>query len=371
MRQQVVRAAHDDFGHFSADKTLHRLCQHYWFPRMRAYVERYIACCIACLYNKKKTGRKEGYLHPIEKPMVPFEMVHVDHLGPFPKSSKGNLHILAVIDGFTKFAVLRPVKSTNSRITIHHLSDIFRLFGSPKVLVTDQGSSFTCKKFGEFCDKYTVRHVLNAVATPRANGQVERLNRTILGALLASNNEERKWDETVIDVQFAINNVPSKTTGKTPSELLYGYHPRSGLDAALIDEVSTSAALVEDILQTREEANRNIMEAQKKSKEAYDKKRKKPRVYKVGDLVGIEKFEPNPGNSRKLMPPYAGPMVVKKVLPNDRYMVCDMDGSHRTTRSKTYDRITAVDRMKPWVIPGGVSDDTEQESGSDGVVLSD
>lgn len=192
MRNQVVRATHDEFGHFSAERTLYRLCQHYWFPRMRTYVERYIACCIPCLFNKKKTGKKEGYLHPIEKPTTPFEMVHVDHLGSFPKSSKGNLHILAVIDSFTKFAVFRPVRSTNSRITIRHLEDIFKLFGNPKILISDQGSSFTCKRFEEFCQNSTIRHVLNAVATPRANGQVERLNRTILSALLASNPEERK-----------------------------------------------------------------------------------------------------------------------------------------------------------------------------------
>lgn len=76
-----------------------------------------------------------------------------------------------------------------------------------------------------------------------------------------------------MDVQFAINNVPSKTTEKTPSEL-YGYHPRSGLDAALIDEVSTSAVLLEDIVKAREEAYRQIAKAQVKSKVAYDKKRK-------------------------------------------------------------------------------------------------
>lgn len=158
---------------------------------MRAYVERYKACCIACLFNKKKTGKKEGYLHPIEKPTTPFAMVHVDHLGPFSKSSKGNIYVLP-IDGCTKFVILRPVRLTNARTTVQHLGEIFKLFGNPKTLVSDQESTFTCKKFDEFCVRYTIRHVLNAVATPRANGQVERLNRTILSALLASNPEERK-----------------------------------------------------------------------------------------------------------------------------------------------------------------------------------
>lgn len=139
-----------------------------------------------CSIKKRRVERK------IQKQTTPFVMVHMDHLRPFPKSSKGNIHVLAVIDGFTKFAILRPVRSTNAWTTIQHLGDIFRLFGNPKILDSDQGSTFTCKKFEEFCERYTIRHVLNAVVTSRANGQVEHLNCTILGALLASNPEERK-----------------------------------------------------------------------------------------------------------------------------------------------------------------------------------
>lgn len=63
-------------------------------------------------------------------------------------------------------------------------------------------------------------------------------------------------------------------------------------------------------------------------------------------------------------------MVVKAVLPNDRYIVEDMKGSQRTNRAAKYRRTVAVDRMRPWRPPGGVSDETNAESGEDGVVLS-
>lgn len=61
MRQQVVRAAHNELGHFAIEKTLKRLCKYYWFPQMRQYVEKYIACCIQCLINKKTTGKKKDF----------------------------------------------------------------------------------------------------------------------------------------------------------------------------------------------------------------------------------------------------------------------------------------------------------------------
>jgi hypothetical protein len=54
-------------------------------------------------------------------------------------------------------------------------------------------------------------------------------------------------------------------------------------------------------------------------------------------------------------------MVIRKVLPNDRYVVTDMEDSHRTSKKSSYNRVIAVDHMKPWCTPGGVS----------GVVLSE
>lgn len=75
MRSQVVRTAHDDMEHFAQEKTLIRLCENYWFPRMRKYVEKYISCCIPYLYAKRNPGKNERYLHPIPKGKEPLKMV--------------------------------------------------------------------------------------------------------------------------------------------------------------------------------------------------------------------------------------------------------------------------------------------------------
>jgi len=98
MQQQVVRAAHDETGHFAAEKTLQQLSQHYWFPRMRQYVEKYIKCCILCLFAKKPSGKKEGYLHPIPKVDQPFHTIHVDHLGgPMGEKISGEQFLSATL----------------------------------------------------------------------------------------------------------------------------------------------------------------------------------------------------------------------------------------------------------------------------------
>lgn len=366
MRHQVVRAAHDDLGHFGAEKTLQRLCEHYWFPRMRRYVDKYIACYISCLYNKRITGKREGYLHPPKITAEPIHTVHVDHLGPFPRSRKGNVYILAGIDAFTKFVFLQAVKSTRTKFVINYFKDIFATYGTPKVLISDRGSCFTARAFRNFCLQNKVQHVMNAVATPRANGQVERLNRVILGALKTGIDAEDRWDERVRDVQFAINNVVSKSTGKTPSQLFFGMRPRYGRDAHLIDEVSTVPRIIDDLLTVRRlSAEKNARE-QERRKRDFDKRRKPPHMYKEGDLALVEQKPVATGVSRKLHAPYAGPVVVKKVLPNDRYVV------ERITNSggeRKRERIVAVDAMKPWCPTGGVSDETGSSSGDDAEAL--
>lgn len=113
-----------------------------------------------------------------------------------------------------------------------------------------------------------------------------------------------------------------------------------------------------------------IKAAQIEQKKYYDRKGKKARSYKEGDLVLVQKQVPSTGTSRKLAAPYSGPMMVQTVLPNDRYVVKDMNDSHRTLRSSKYEKIVAVDRMRPWCTPGGVSDDTGSESGEDDIILS-
>ncbi|KYB26948.1 hypothetical protein TcasGA2_TC034749 [Tribolium castaneum] len=65
-------------------------------------------------------------------------------------------------------------------------------------------------------------------------------------------------------------------------------------------------------------------------------------------------------------------MVVKTVLPNDRYVLTDMEKSHsRTSKKGNYERVIAVDRMPPWRVPGRVSDDIDNESGESEIVPSD
>ncbi|KAL0810525.1 hypothetical protein ABMA28_010646 [Loxostege sticticalis] len=309
-RWQILKKCHD------------KLKSLYWFPKMTKFVKKYVSSCLECSYHKIPTGKRQGMLHPIPKIDRPFHTVHMDHLGPFSKS------------------------------TIRVLNHYFSLFGIPNRLISDRGTSFTSKIFKDFVNGLGIKHVLNAVATPRANGQVERYNRTILASLAVKNHncKENEWDTHLEEIQLGLNTTINQGTGKSPAEILFGIKLRAksdGIVASLIDqaEVGNSQESLHDI---REEVNTKINKEQKKQKERFDRNRKKGRKYKEGDLVRIEReIGTNNGQSRKLMAKLQGPYRIVKVLDKDRYVIEDTPLTRKQNRK--YEAVVALDKIHPWL----------------------
>lgn len=275
-RWQVCKTNHDDIGRFGFTKTLERIQSQYWFPKMRRFVKKYVAACIECAYNKDCEAKfRAGHLHPIEKKDIPFYTLHIDHLGPFVRSKRGNNYILTIVDGFTKYLFARPVKDTKSKTAVKVLEGIFHDFGTPSRIISDRGTAFTSSQFKAFCISNGIKHILNAVACPRANGQAERFNQTILTALSTQNfnNDERDWDLKLGRIQWGVNNTVNSTTQKSPSELMFGIKLSNSSENKMNDVILTadsSTTSFENIVQLRKEANANIKKRQEKQKKDYD-----------------------------------------------------------------------------------------------------
>lgn len=352
VRWQIAKMNHDDVGHFSFEKTLTRIKQAYWFPKMRKFIKKYVGSCLECAYHKGISGKQEGELHPIPKVGIPFHTIHADHLGPFIKSKRGNCYLLVIIDGFTKYINITPVRNTKSNTSIKVFQEHISYFGAPTRIITDQGTSFTSNSFRKFTKSTGIKHILNAVATPRANGQVERFNRTILDALSAKTHgkDDRSWDDYVPDIQIGLNTTIHKTTGKSPSELLFGFKINSGSENVLAEIIDdTRDASSSNLEQIREQASERIIEQQRRDKYRFDSKRKSKHTYAVGDLVSVNREVPSDGRSKKLVNKYQGPYRITKLLPNDRFAIEDTPLTRKPGRP-LYDAIVAIDKLKPWLV---------------------
>lgn len=73
---------------------------------------------MTCLYSKAPTGKKPGFLHPLDKGSVPFDVVHMDHLGPLPMTERDNKYIAAIICGYSKYVVLKATTDIGVESTL-------------------------------------------------------------------------------------------------------------------------------------------------------------------------------------------------------------------------------------------------------------
>ena len=251
------------------------------------------------------SGKAEGMLHVIPKGSVPFATLHIDHYGPIDKKCLVKQHILVVIDSFTKFTRLFTVKTTASKEVIHHLKEYFNSYSRPSAIVSDRGSSFTSEEFQEFLRENDIRHVQIATGSPKANGQVERINR-IIGPMLAKLSEKssgRHWYKVIEDVEYALNNTVSKSTGETPSKLLFGVNQRMLKLDPVRNYVEQQGERVErDLEKMRAIAAQKIKKSQAYNERYFYKGRKEPIKYEKDDYVMVRNFESTPGVSKKLIP---------------------------------------------------------------------
>ena len=106
-------------------------------------------------------------------------------------------------------------------------TDIVYRFGVPNLIIVDNSTQFTGKKFLAFCDSYHIRVDWSAVAHPQTNWQVECANGMILQGLKPRifnklNKFCRRWLTELPSVIWSLRTTPSRATGFTPFFLVYG-----------------------------------------------------------------------------------------------------------------------------------------------------
>lgn len=232
---------------------------------------------------------------------------------------------------------------------IKHLSNYFRYYSKPFRLISDRATCFTSQEFTQFLQERDIKHVLISTGVPRANGQVEVVNKSVRAMCAKLSESPNQWDTAIEEVEFAINNSNNTTTRVSPSQLLFGIDQRGKVSdhLRLFLQNEQPEDRPRDLAQIRQVAAQNIEKNQVISKKQYDQKHKVSRLYNVGDLVMISNQDVTPGVNKKFIPKYRGPYVIKAVLDNDRYIVGDIEGFQLT--QVPYTGVLAPCRIKPWL----------------------
>jgi hypothetical protein len=151
------------------------------------------------------------------------ERIFIDFVGPLIRSRRGNVAILAVLDGFSKFVSMYPVRRISSDVVKKCLIERFiPSYGVPQSCVSDNATVFKSKMFYDLCFSWGIRHITTSPYYSQAS-QVERFNRNLKVALaIYHHGQHTHWDEHLSSLVLAFNSAWHESTGTTPASLFMG-----------------------------------------------------------------------------------------------------------------------------------------------------
>ncbi|XP_064470077.1 uncharacterized protein LOC135384822 [Ornithodoros turicata] len=348
LRGDILKMSHDNSwaGHLGVRKTKQRLLQEWYWPGCFKDVERYVRACDTCQRVGNPNERCKAPLTLVPVISEPFQRLVIDVVAPLPVSKSGSKYILTMICPATKFPEAVPLKEQCSAEIVDGLLSVFSRIGFPREIQCDNGSVFTSALTTTFLQKCGIKVIHSSLYHPQSNS-VEKWHSVLKRVLRALVHDfKTDWEAGLPGAMFALRSVPHEATGFSPAELVYGRTLRSPMRLLREEweDPRTDNTVVEyvlDLLQrlqdTREIAEANMRDSQRRAKTYYDRNAR-PRVYKENDKVLVLR----PTRANKLQVHWDGPFKVVRKLSETTYMV-EIRGKRKEVR--TYH----TNLMKPYV----------------------
>jgi hypothetical protein len=192
-----------------------------------------------------------------------FDNLSIDVIMGLPKSSQGNTNIMVIIDTFSRYIELVPMKSLTSQAAVRALNNWMSRYGRPLNILTDNASQFM-KEYQATLDALGIENAKTHPYSHQENGIVERANKEVMRHLRDIVYDTRikdDWEDHLPTVQRIKNATRVSSTGLSPAELvfgnsyrleagvLYNHHPPSNTNMSMNEYISRQRRLQELALQ--------------------------------------------------------------------------------------------------------------------------
>ena len=128
------------------------------------------------------------------------------------------VHYLTIIDYFSSYIFVRVIQSLNSTRSINVFNQIFREFGLPDILMTDNVTNLMSAEFAQYMEKFQFKHITSSPNYPKANEHAERSVRTIKVILEKCIEDSHNMSLTLLNYRCK----PMVDTGKSLIEVFIG-----------------------------------------------------------------------------------------------------------------------------------------------------
>ena len=162
-------------------------------------------------------------MDPIPVPLQKFSHVHVDLVGPWPRTAEGHTSLLTIVDRTTRWAEAIPLHSTTAQVVADtFVASWVALFGVPATITTNQGMQFTGSTWQCMCKALGIKQVWTTAYHPQSNCMVERFHRQLKAALRARCSGG-DWLEHLPWVLLGLRAAPKEEAGVSAAEATYGH----------------------------------------------------------------------------------------------------------------------------------------------------
>ncbi|KAG8280393.1 hypothetical protein J6590_108403 [Homalodisca vitripennis] len=136
-----------------------------------------------------------------------------------------------MVDDFTKYNWIVPLKKVNSGMVLQALeSNIFKNFGLPEVIVSDNATYFTSEELRTNLFKWGVKLITTIPYNPQGN-KSERYLRNLNSILTCLYSDcKRNWDSDLSKIQQAVNSCVNDSTEYSAYYFMFNFKPNNELD---------------------------------------------------------------------------------------------------------------------------------------------
>ena len=215
LRGKILQTIHQ--GHFGVEKMQLRARESVFWPNITHDILQIAQQCEVCQKHSRKQQRETLLSHDV--PQDPWEKIAIDFF------ELRSINYMIIADYYSRFPIIRRMRSTTANATIVILKQVFSEYGIPKTLMSDNGPPFSSKEFRDFARKYNFTCINSSPRYPQSNGLIERMVQTVKQCMTRC---AEAGDDPYL-AMLVYRSTPLTSKIPSPAELLNGRKYRTML----------------------------------------------------------------------------------------------------------------------------------------------
>ena len=337
-RQQLINQQHSR-AHMGGQRIYDLLSARFYWPRMQEEITATIAACHQCQLAKPEQQGPKGLFNFRLVPDDVAEIWSIDVVGAYPESGDGFKYVAVAVCQLSRYTVTGLMRDNTAISMVSFVKHkLLNIFGHPLAIQSDNGGNFVSMDFQELLRENKIAHLRSAPYHSLGSALVERKNRDIRYALMATVEKVSDWSQHLSQITYEMNISMCVTTGVSPYVVMFLREPRLLIDQGKPQRkpvTSTDPDFMTTAREFREKARTPSLTAQQELSERYNEKRRE-QTFTKGDLVVVKQGKV----TGKLALRYTGPYTVINRFDDD-YVVASL-----TTPKKI--KTSHVSNLKPY-----------------------